>query len=239
MSRTPGSIWFAFIPLAMLLAISVPSVQADVVNPSISGYAYLEQSAGPDLWTVGNVFTIVTIAQPGDLAIIPLDDTVNQYTVVLEDAQVASYLESGGRGYVRFETGMLFSVYEDSRASGSSADFGSDGPPNAVSPSSFMDGTRLAYSGTESGSFELIIHLASGTGYFVWWHGLPITNCVLLGPGFLGYFQIYGEVVLQNATPPVQMPAPDYVFQLWAQSDCDDPTQDQPSTWGELKALYR
>jgi hypothetical protein len=241
MSRKLKPAWILFLLLVAVPMTSVHAQPPDVIHPSIFGYAYQLHSAGPDLWTVGNIFTIVTIAQPGDLAIIPLDDTLNEYTVVLEDLRVARYTESGGTGFVEFETGMIFSAYEDPRATGTSADFGSTPPPNGVSPSSFIDGTQLALSGTASDSFVLRFDLANGIGFFLWRSGLPIMNCALLGPGFEGFFRILGEVALPNANvnPPVEMPAPGYVFRLMAVSDCDSPLQPSYSSWGRLKSLYR
>ena len=228
----------------LLLIIPATSSDADhipVVHPSMVGYAYQVHSAGPDLWSVGNVFTVVAVAEPGDLAIIPLDEVTNEYTVVLENVVIRNYSESGAFGFVEFETGMVFSAFEDPRATGTAADFGITPPPNPTVPSTFTDGTRIAFSGTRSGEFYLRMYLPSGNGFFVWGEGLPIKNCALLGPGFHEWLMIQGWVALPgaDADPPLEMPGPGYAFRLIAESDCDSPLQPGISTWGQVKAHYR
>jgi hypothetical protein len=136
---------------------------------------------------------------------------------------------------------MVFAAYEDARATGTAADFGTTPPPNPTTPATFVDGTRLAFSGTASDEFILTLDLARGIGWFIWQEGLPIMNCALLGPGFHDFFEVWGLVELpgSSADPPVVLPAPGYVFRLTSWSDCDTPVQDDPSTWGRLKAIYR
>jgi hypothetical protein len=231
---------------ALLVCLSFLATQTDrglaqPADPSLQGYGYLTHSAGPDLWSVGNAFTILTVADPGDVTYIPMDNVANQYTVVLENLVVASVTPWRHYLIVEFETGMLFSAYEDSRTTGTAADFGTTGPPNATAPATFVDGTQIVTSGTASEEAQLYYDLDNGTMNFYWDEGLPLRNCALLGPAFEHFFWIFGyfQPPDGSANPPVVMPAPGYAFSLYAQGECENPLQERASTWGRVKAFYR
>lgn len=229
--------------LGILLVLPGRGAAQPPEEPFIQGYGYLTHTAGPDLWTVGNSFTILTVADPGDVTYIPMDNVANQYTVVLENLVVASVTPWRHYLIVEFETGMLFSAYEDSRTTGTAADFGSTGPPNATAPATFVDGTQIVTSGTASEEAQLYYDLDNGTMRFYWDEGLPLVNCALLGPEFVPYpyFSIIGYIQPPDgsANPPVVVPAPGYVFDFWAEGNCENPLQDPPTTWGRVKSVYR
>src|SRR5262249_21354433 len=67
--------------------------------------------------------------------------STNDYTFVIQGLTPTSVLPVGTMEIVNYSSGTV-TIYEDSKAGGTTADYGSN-PPNATVPSTFTDGTAI------------------------------------------------------------------------------------------------
>jgi hypothetical protein len=186
------------------------------------------QNAGDDYRAVGFV------TQFGSLLAGSVNTTQNEYTWYLNNAFVAGSTYTGTVLEVLFQNDVRFSVYEDSRTTGTLADYGVS-PANATSPSTFSDGTLalgadvdflvLVYDYdpfVDQGNFDGTATLDSGTL-------LP-----LVPSGARSGWVVSGLAARPNNTIP-----DGYVDQLSGEIQIPGSTPTAHKSWGAIKALYR
>ncbi len=114
---------------------STPASGADPEMPffDFAGFSYLDGPA----WQVGTVVTVVArLNEIQPEPIWPLEPELYEYTVVLEGLTIASVLDYGGIYEVSYSGGAM-KVYRDDSYNSVYA----ENPPNALVPSTFLDGT--------------------------------------------------------------------------------------------------
>ena len=215
------------------LAFSVPAKAADVFLLGFSGFDYESPNPNGSVYlAVGEGYKAVGfVTSFGPLLDTYVDTGANEYTFYMFNLTVTGSSFVGGVLEVTFSPGRG-RYYEDPRSSGTPAVYGS-GPPNATSPSTFIDGSVaiggsivnmvLAYDfGANQGDFVGQMNLDEGSdltyvpsGQRNGWHlgGLVGRPNTIIPAGYDN--QIQGECRLPDATPTTT------------------------KTWGSLKALYR
>ena len=122
------------VPLALvaLLACTGSAARADLPFFDFAGFSYLDGEA----WQAGTVVTVAAKFNPiQPNPIWPLDLAANEYTVLVEDLEIASVLDYGGFLEVTYSGGTI-AVYEDAVQNGIYA----PNPPNGAVPATFSDG---------------------------------------------------------------------------------------------------
>jgi hypothetical protein len=224
---------------AALLVAAV--AQADVFITDYYGFSWETTPSGQYVpLQSGNTYDIDGVV---DAILAPLtsDFQHNQYTFAIQGgvqngpaAVVGSGVDFRG-AYTEYQVGYFdganFSVYEDPLAGGTSANWGVN-PPNATSPSTFVDGSpyltattrnwasyiNVYTNGQEIGSFEMDLTFTGGT------HVGEVG-----GPGTTGY-SFAGLTKNPHASIPTG-----YKERIDGQQFV---TPVQPSTWGAIKKLY-
>lgn len=230
--------------LTALLAFAAPAVAQDEVLLGFTGYDFQEDPAGPPngvYLALGDSYTavgFVTYFHPVWLE--PYVDTgANEYTFHQHGLVVDSYDFTANFLYVTFAPGGSVEYYEDASKNAENPPnppncptYGSN-PPNATSPSNFMDGT-LAISGSldnaylyydynlnqgafgadmmiTGGAHSIYVPPASWPGWFM--SGLFATPAGPCAPA--GYDHLLSGECRHMVTPA------------------------RNSTWGQVKKLYR
>jgi hypothetical protein len=217
--------------LGLALAAAIPAVaSAQSLLIDYLGFDYEYPDPNPathgelgsgyvGLGTVPNLFAPLTF-----------NTTLNEYTYVMDGLIATSVTPSGSYVVIGYSTGNM-NVYEDSKSSGTPADYGTF-PPNGTAPSSFTDGSL--YLQGKLTNFQLVLNTANNTG------------------SFEANFEVTGGTQFSNLSPDqrtgwtfsgvtgnaLNIPA-GYWHQVDGQTFLNPPTAVHPRTWGGLKALYR
>jgi hypothetical protein len=166
----------------------------------------------------------------GLLAPLTPDFTNNEYTYYIHGLTQLSRQTFGSFIVVTYTAGRL-DVFEDSKATGTPHDFGTN-PPSAVAPATFIDGT-LFISGSLA-NFQFVFNTVNGTGSYnadfdadggSQLGNIPANNRT--GWTFAG--------ATQNAT---SIPT-GYYHQIKGQVFLNPPTRAKVTSWGGVKGLYR
>jgi hypothetical protein len=192
----------------------------DYESPDLNTSQFGEVGSGyVGLGTVENLF-----------APLVFDDSANEYTYVFSGLTSTARNTFGDFVVVDYSGGLL-RIYEDSKTTGTAAQYGVE-PPNGLAPSSFIDGT-LFLEGTLS-NFQLVFNTTNNSGSFesgfLATGGAQIAN---IPPGDRDGWTFAGAT--GNAT---NIPL-GYDHQIDGQVFLTKPTQTQSATWGTVKALYR
>jgi hypothetical protein len=167
---------------------------------------------------------------PGLFAPLVADTTTYEYTYVISGLSVASVLTfPPSYEVVNYNAGTL-KIYEDSKALGTAADFGSN-PPNGTAPPTFVDGT-LFLNATLTG-FQLVLNTATGTGSYE--AVLEVT-----GGSQFGNFssQKKGWTFAGTTGNALNVP-PGYAHQVDGQVFLNEPSITRHASWGRIKKAYR
>ena len=156
--------------------------------------------------------------------------TLNEYTMVIQGMTPSSITPVGTFNIIQYTPGTL-TIFEDSKAGGTPADFAPN-PPNAAVPATFADGTAIVV-GTLT-SFQFVIDTVNGTGSFE--ADLNITGGTQLSNFPLN--QREGWTFSGSTSNALNIP-PGYAHQLDGQSFLNAPTAARRISWGRLKAGYR
>lgn len=221
--------WDLAIPIAFILYPSViATAQTDQIVSRIDGLAW--ETGGFPPSNGGDVFAAVGTIGLMDESL-PFDPENHSYTWYARDlvcVEETTYVTTHWAKY----TGGTFSIFED--ATPSNHDFGVD-PPNSTSPSTFSDGTE--YLVGSFGDFTLVFNGATFTGFF-------FADLTFLGGSAfpqLPYDTRGNWVFTSDIAAPGAIPS-GYNLQtsgdIWLWS-VDPELALEPTTWGQIKALYR
>lgn len=214
--------------LMTALVLASP-VMADTLLFDYVGYDYESPDPNPATFGEAGSGYIGLGTVPGLFSPLVADTTTYEYTYFISGLTPVSTTVIGSYTIVDYTPGTL-AIYEDSKASGTAADYGT-APPNATAPASFTDGT-LFLTGT-LGGFQFVYNAATNTGSynatFTVTGGSQIVNFPLYQRDGWTFSGLSG-----NATV-----IPDG---YWHQVDGQNflgtvPTR--ASSWGGIKNLYR
>ena len=153
----------------------------------------------------------------------------NEYTFVIE-CQTPTVMPVGSLEIVNYATGTV-TVYEDSKATGTTADFAPN-PPNGQVPGTFTDGTAILVASLTG--FQLVVDTSNGVGNFE-----GVMN--ISGGSQLGNFplnQRTGWTFSGTTGEALNIPA-GYYHQIDGQSFLNAPVATRRISWGRLKAGYK
>lgn len=220
------------IVVSCFVVLLVTAAGADVWLADYHGYDYTWPL--PENYTApGQFYAAVgpVISMNEDYFI--LDEETFEYTIHIHSGTLTSVDTLGTYVFYHYEEeDGTISFYEDDRATGTPADYGTY-PPNTTSPSTFTDGTQMI--GGYFTNLVITIELVDGDGSFSgtlnfnegaylenipanmrdgWtFSGLGLGHPPFVPEGYMN--QIDGEVYLEEGTPA------------------------QSATWGQIKQLYK
>jgi hypothetical protein len=206
----------------------VPAVsQASSLLVDYVGYDY--EWPDPDSTQFGEVgagYNGLGIA-PGLFA--PL--VTNQYTYMMDNLTVSGVTVVGSYAIIAYSGPGRIRVFEDPKAGGTAADYGTY-PPNGTAPPSFTDGT-LILEGTLTG-FQVVLNTDTGSGSF------DAQFDVTGGSQYANFLpdQLTGWTFAGVTSNDIHRPA-GYAHQVDGQIFVNSPVPTRPTTWGKLKTLYR
>lgn len=223
--------------LTALVALALPA-RADYVELfGFTGFDYQDPNtdAGNYL-AVGEGYKVVgliTSVDPGYLGG-SFNPLVYQTTFHLYDLTVTSRSFIGPYLVVSFASGGRARYFTDLLLGGTAADYGVN-PPNATSPSTFIDGSMRL--GGAVSNFVLSYNTSTSSGQFqgdlTFDEGPDLTN---IPPGQWGGWVIGG---LAGVTPGGPIVPTGYDHQISGECRIPDATPTTHRTWGALKSLYR
>jgi len=230
--------------LLLFLALSVIAVpafaQTDILLLGFSGFDYESPNSvpGPDstaYLNVGEGYNTLGFVTAFGVYLAPyVNTTANEYTYHYYDLTVATYWFEDLTLAVTFVDPGRGRFFEDSRATGTAAQYGI-APPNASAPSNFIDGTLIL-----GGRIDELV---------VYYDYNPQAN----QGGFIGKITL-DEGTLLSQIPPTQRagwtlaglagrPNPSvpvgYDHQISGECRIPGSVPATHRTWGALKALYR
>lgn len=213
---------------ALLLALPVVAT-ADTLLFDYVGFDYESPDPNSSVFgEPGSGYVGLGIV-PGLFAPLAADTTQYQYTYVISGMTPVSKTVIGSYIIVDYTPGIL-SIYEDSKFSGTAADYGT-APPNATAPSTFNDG-NLFLLGTLNG-FQFVYNNATNTGSYN-------ASYTVTGGSQLGNFPIYqrdGWTFAGASGNATNIPD-GYLHQVDGQNFLGV-VPARSSSWGQLKTLYR
>ena len=167
---------------------------------------------------------------PALFAPLVFNTTNNEYTYRISGLTALTKTPFGSYQVINYSPGTI-EVFEDSKSTGTAADFGTN-PPNAVAPGTFIDGTP--YLVGQLTNFQIVINTANGSGSF---------EAALTMTGGSQYANIPASDrdgwtfagLTGNAT---NIPT-GYEHQVDGQVFLAQSTPARKTTWGNIKALYR
>lgn len=154
----------------------------------------------------------------------------NEYTYVISGSLSTSRQVVGDYIIVQYSAGTL-AVYEDSKSTGTPANYGVN-PPNATAPSTFNDGTLLLLGAIDQ--FQLVFNLVTNTGSY------EATYTVVGGSQLANVppEQRKGWTFAGTTGNSTQTPI-GYDHQVDGQVFVDNPLPARIASWGALKVHYR
>jgi hypothetical protein len=221
--------WFlaaVVIGLAGPTAANTPTLLFDYV-----GFDY--ENPNPNVATFGELGSgYVGVGEvPGLFAPLVADTANNQYTYVMYGLTAINVQSVGPFLVVDYTPGTL-EIWEDSKSTGTAADYGTI-PPNATAPSTFNDGT-LFLTGSLTG-FRFVFNTVSNSGSFD-------SNFNVTGGSQLGNVVAFGQTAgwtFSGVTANALNIPQGYYHQVDGQTFLDKPVPAQPRSWGQIKADYR
>jgi hypothetical protein len=214
--------------LLAALALAAP-VKADTLLFDYVGFDYESPDPNPGTFgEAGSGYVGLGIV-PGLFAPLVADTTTNEYTYLVSGLTPLTTTTIGSYIIVDYSAGTL-AIYEDSKNSGTAADYGTL-PPNATAPSSFTDGT-LYLTGTLAG-FQFVYNNATNTGSYN-------ATFTVTGGSQLVNFPLYqrdGWTFAGASGNALSIPD-GYLHQVDGQNFLG-PVPTRASSWGGIKTLYR
>jgi hypothetical protein len=219
----------------LLLAACVALVSATVARADSLLFDYVGfdyESPNPNPATFGEPGSGFVVLGTVPFLFAPLvsNTTLNEYTFVIQGLTPTSLLPIGSLEIIQYSAATV-TIYEDAKAGGTTADFGSN-PPNATVPSTFTDGTAILVGSLTS--FQLIVDTSNGVGSFE-----AVLN--ITGGSQLGNFPLNQRTgwTFSGTTGRALNIPPGYAHQIDGQAFLNDPVATHRTSWGRLKAGYR
>jgi hypothetical protein len=219
-----------FLLLLVACAVGVPSARAQNLLFDYVGFDYEDPDLNPAVF-----------GDPGDgyrgvgevpVLFAPLvsDQTTNQYTYFFDGLTATVRAPVPPFVIIDYTPGTI-TIYEDSRAGGTAADFGTN-PPSPQAPPTFVDGTPILV-GTLT-NFRFIYNTATGSGSFE-------ADFEATGGTQIGNFpldQRTGWMFAGTTSNSTTIPT-GYDHQVDGQTFLNPPTPTRTGSWGGIKARYR
>lgn len=231
--------WRLLFPCLVAGAVIAVPARADVLLIGFTGFDYVTPHGGPASGTfisqLDNYDAVgfVTAFGPDLTGSGGVNPVANEYTFHLGDAVAGSVFYDGVSLEVDFNNNARIRVFEDSRATGTPASYGTN-PPNGTVPSSFVDG-NLAI-GADLDQLVLTFDFTTNQGAIS-------TNLATVDEGaylsLIPVSQRAGWLLSGLAGRPNNSIPDGYVNQLSGEMNIPSITPAQHKTWGQLKALYR
>ena len=213
---------------ALLLALPVVAT-ADTLLFDYVGFDYESPDPNPAVFGEPGSSYVGIGFVPGLFAPLTADTTQFQYTYVISGMTPVSKTVIGSYIIVDYTPGTL-SIYEDSKFSGTAADYGT-APPNGTAPATFSDG-NLFLLGTLNG-FQFVYNNATNTGSYN-------AAFTVTGGSQLANFPVFqrdGWTFAGASGNATNIPD-GYLHQVDGQNFLGV-VPARTSSWGQLKTLYR
>ena len=216
---------------ALLLIASSPwTARAQTLLFDYVGFDYENPDPNPGTFGEAGSGYVSLGFVPGLFAPLVADTSSNQYTYVISGMLLTSSVSFPPYLVLNYSAGTL-SIYEDSKATGTDADYGVN-PPNGTAPADFTDG-NLYLQGTLL-PFQVILNTSNGTGSFEGtFNATGGSNLGDIPPAHRSGWTFAG--LSGNAT---NIPT-GYAHQVDGQTFIFTPTRSSSVTWGKLKSIYR
>jgi hypothetical protein len=156
--------------------------------------------------------------------------TLNEYTFVIDGLTSTGFVTVGPFRVVNYTPGTI-TIYEDAKAGGTTADFGTS-PPNPASMATFTDGLPILVG--QLTDFRFAIDNSNGTGSFE--AVFTVTGGTQLNNFPLN--QRVGWTFSGSTGNALNIPA-GYAHQIDGQTFLNEPVSVRRTSWGRLKAGYR
>ena len=221
-----------FLGLLVLFALAPGAASAQTLFFDYVGYDYEAPDLNPTQFgEVGSGYVSLGFV-PGLFAPLVPNTVANEYTYYISGLTSVSQMTVGSFVITSYSAGSL-SVYEDSKSTGTAADYGIN-PPNATAPPSFIDG-NLFVTGTLT-NFQYVFNTLSGSGSFE--ADFEVTGGSEVTNGNIPANRRKGWTFAGTSANELNMPE-GYAHQVDGQVFLNEPVPTQTKTWGGLKAQYR
>lgn len=217
---------------ATIASLAFPAmVHADQYLADFRGYDYEDPNGGAGFGDLGDGYNSLGLVTQVNPSLLTANFVANEYTYQFKDL-VAIGSDSAPPYLYLFYTSGRVRIYEDSRTTGTAADYGTN-PTNVIAPPTFIDGTLIL--GGLVTNFVIQINPSTNNGAFT---------------GDIAF----DEGTQQGSIPPAQLngwtfagltsgggtgtPA-GYVHQVDGEIRVPDVVPAQSTSWGQVKSLYR
>ncbi len=217
-----------------LLAVAAPA-KSDEFLLGFTGYDYEDPNTNPGTYlAIGEGYKMVGfVTSVGPLLDPWVDFSVNEYTIYVRDLTVISRAAFGPFLSCGFANDGRGSYYADPLSGGTPGTYGTF-PPNATSPSTFIDGSMRITGDIDN--FVLTFNFGTNQGNFsgqMTQDGGP--DLIYIPPDQRGGW-VLGGLAGRPGNPTV----PDgYANQVSGECRIPDATPTTHKSWGAVKALYR
>jgi hypothetical protein len=131
-----------FVLVALGLALTMPArAFADEFLADFRGYDYEDPNTSPGFGDVGDNYNSLGVVTQVNPVLLTCDFTNNEYTYQFKDLTAVATDSAPPFLFVFYAPGR-FRIFEDSKVSGTAADYGVN-PPNVTAPSTFTDGALI------------------------------------------------------------------------------------------------
>ena len=226
------------IVLLLLLALSMIAVPAladtDVFLLGFAGYDYESPNPYPGTYlAIGEGYSTLGFVTSFGAYLAPyVNDATNQYTYHYYDLVVQGYYFDSDYLEVAFASPGRGRFFEDSKTTGTAADYGVN-PPSATAPPTFIDGTLIL--GGQINNLMLTYDYVAEQGGFV--GNLFLDEGTLLAQ--IPVTQRAGWTLSGLAGRPNPSVPVGYDHQIAGECRIPGAVPAEHRTWGALKALYR
>ena len=217
--------------LLMACAVSVPAAHAQSLLFDYVGFDYESPDLNPSVFgDIGDGYQ--GLGEVGSLfGPLVSDQTNYQYTYYFDGLTAISRSTVPPFVIINYAGPGTLTIYEDSRSTGTPADYGIN-PPSAVAPPTFVDGTAILVG--KLTNFQYLFNTSTNTGSFE-------ADFEAVGGTQLGNFplnQRLGWTFAGTSGNSVTVPT-GYDHQVDGQTFLNPPTSTHTGTWGGIKARYR
>lgn len=225
----------SFLWLLLLSVLVLPATvlaQTDEQLVSFEGFDYEDPDDNPaEFGAQYDWYRVVGYLQSANPAYLTTNFTDNEYTIYFFNLWSQGFTDFGCFRFVNYTDGRV-RMFEDSKAAGTHGVFGTN-PPNATSPSTFIDGT-LMLGGMVTG-FGITLDLCAKTGSFS--GDVKFDEGAQLAGIPPNTSRVYTFAGL-TAVPTAQVPE-GYDHQASGRIRIERVVPGDNTTWGRMKALYR
>ena len=229
----------ALLLLATVAALaSAPAARADQLLFGFTGFDYVGPNhAGPVsgafINQFDNYYVVGFVTAFGPAISGSVNNTTNEYTFRIFNCVANTVFFDGTDLEVAFLPNARIRAFEDSRSGGTPGTYGVL-PPNATSPSTFIDGTMIL--GADLDNMVLAYDYSAGQGNLFTDHATldEGTLLPLIPASQRAGWLLSGLAGQPNATVP-----PGYVDQLSGEMQIPGIVPTAHRSWGSIKALYR